>query len=213
MEGGEPLKTAFLLDAQLDRVLGLLMPQNRLIMEICLHTGLRIGDVVALQAAQINTKFWITESKTGKRRQVGLTKPLVYRIRAQAGPFWAFPSPQKPGAHKTRQAVWADVKRAAKACRLPQNVAPHSVRKVYAVKLLEKYGDIGKVQRALNHSSVAVTLIYAMADKMLEAQMHERAVRRQKRTQKMEVTARPAVMICEEVGGVVDCGQYEGMAD
>ena len=62
---------------------------------------------------------------------------------------------------QTRQAVWKDVKRAAKAFRLPQNIAPHSARKVYAVQLLQEYGDIKRVKRALNHSSDAVTMIYA----------------------------------------------------
>ncbi|MEG1747645.1 MAG: tyrosine-type recombinase/integrase, partial [Oscillospiraceae bacterium] len=56
-----------------------------------------------------------------------------------------------------------------KAFRLPQNIAPHSFRKVYAVELLEKYGDIERVKRALNHSSVEVTMIYAMSDKLLRA--------------------------------------------
>lgn len=157
-----------MLDVQLDRVLGLLLQQNRLIMEVCLHTGLRLSDVLAFRASQISTKFWVTEQKTGKRRQVGLTRELVYRIKEQAGEVWAFPSPVKPGAPKTRQAVWADVKRAARACRLPQNVAPHSMRKIYAVELMRKYGDIAKVQRALNHSNLSVTMLYAMADKLLQ---------------------------------------------
>ena len=167
------VKTQYLLDVQVDRVLSLLMPQNRLIMEVCLHTGLRIGDVVSLKSEKITTKFWITEQKTGKRRMVGLTRDLVYRIKQQAGTYWAFPSPQKHNAHKTRQAVWADVKRAAIACRLPQNVASHSFRKVYSVALLEKYGDLDRVRRALNHSSAAVTLIYAMADKLLMESLQE----------------------------------------
>ena len=96
----------------------------------------------------------------------------VTSIRAQAGPEWAFPG-KRPGTHKTRQAVWADVKRAARAFRLPQNVAPHSLRKVYAVELLERYGDIQRVQRALNHSSIETTLIYAMADKLLDAKLKQ----------------------------------------
>lgn len=162
------MKTAYLLNEQLDRVLGLLMPQNRLIMEVMIHTGLRIGDVLAFRTKQISTKFWITEQKTGKRRQVGLTQRLVCRIQQQAGREYAFPSALKPGRPKTRQAVWADVKRAAKACRLPQNVGTHSARKFYAVALLEKYGDIERVRRALNHSDLSVTLIYAMADKLLQ---------------------------------------------
>ncbi|MFQ7854073.1 MAG: tyrosine-type recombinase/integrase [Flavonifractor plautii] len=80
--------------------------------------------------------------------------------------------PASARAPKTRQAVWADVKRAARAFRLPQNVAP-SLRKVYAVELLERYGDIQRVQRALNHSSIETTLIYAMADKLLDAKLKQ----------------------------------------
>jgi site-specific recombinase XerD len=71
--------------------------------------------------------------------------------------------------------VWKDVKRAAKAFRLPQNVGPHSARKVFAVQLLEEYGDIERVRLALNHSSGTVTLIYAMADKNLKSKKRRRA--------------------------------------
>ena len=99
---------------------------------------------------------------------MGLTDELLAQVRAQAGPVWAFPG-RKPGTHKTRQAVWADVKRAAKAFRLPQNVGVHSFRKVYAVELMQKYGDLERVRRVMKHSSVTVTMIYAMADRLLEA--------------------------------------------
>ena len=40
-------------------------------------------------------------------------------------------------------------------------------------KLLERYGDIQRVQRALNHSSIETTLIYAMADKLLDAKLKQ----------------------------------------
>ena len=51
---------------------------------------------------------------------------------------------------------------------------PHSFRKVYAVELLNKYGDLERVRRALNHGGVEVTLIYAMADKQLTAKGRRR---------------------------------------
>ena len=38
---------------------------------------------------------------------------------------------------------------------------------------LERYGDIQRVQRALNHSSIETTLIYAMADKLLDAKLKQ----------------------------------------
>lgn len=123
------MKTAYLLDREVGHVLAALTPSNRLVCRVCLHTGLRVGDVLALRTKQLAPRFWITERKTHKRRQVGLPADLLADIRAQAGEVWAFPG-RDPGRPRTRQAVWADVKRAAKAFRLPQNVAPHSFRKV-----------------------------------------------------------------------------------
>lgn len=174
------MKTEYLLNRQLNHVLAALTPQNRLICEVELHTGLRVGDVLALKTGQIARKFWVTESKTGKRRQVGLTDQLILRIRAQSGPVWAFPGRTKDRP-KTRQAVWADIKRAAKLFRLPQNAGTHSMRKIYAVDLMARYGDIQRVQRALNHSSPSVTLLYAMADKLLMEAAREGGKSRQRR--------------------------------
>lgn len=160
------MKTEYLLHREVEHVLAALMPVNRVIMRVCIHTGLRIGDVLALRTAQIGPRFWITEQKTGKRRIVGLPSDLLADMRKIAGKKYVFEHKNDPERHRTRQAVWKDVKRAAKAFRLPQNVAPHSARKVYAVDLLAKYGDIAKVQRALNHSGPSVTMIYAMADQL-----------------------------------------------
>lgn len=141
-----------------------------------LHTGLRVGDVLSLRTNDLKRQFYIREAKTGKRRRVGLTDQLLEEIRAQAGPVWAFPG-RRPGTHRTRQAVWADMKRAARAFRLPQNVGTHSLRKVYAVQLLHKYGDIERVRRALNHGGLSVTLIYAMADTLLDAKRRRTSIR------------------------------------
>ena len=167
------MKTEYLFEKEVDRVLALLTPENRLVLRVALATGLRIGDVLALKPDQLKPHFWVTESKTGKRRQVGLREPLLSDLKVYAGRWWVFPG-RDPRKHRTRQAVWKDVKRAAVALRLPQNVAPHSIRKVYAVDLLHKYGDIAKVQRALNHSNAAVTLVYAMADAQYTAKYKRR---------------------------------------
>jgi integrase len=167
------VRTEYLLQKEVERVLDLLTYENRLVMRALLHTGLRISDVLQLKPEQLKPNFWVTEQKTGKRRQVGIPEPLLSDLRSAAGAVWVFPGsdPTKP---RTRQALWKDVKRAARACRLTANAAPHSLRKVYAVDLLERYGDIERVKRALNHSGVEVTLIYAMADKRLRAKGQRR---------------------------------------
>ena len=167
------MKTEYLLDREVDLILAALTETNRLVIRTALHTGLRIGDVLALKPERLKPHFWVTEQKTGKARQVGLPEPLLSDLKNHAGEWWVFPG-RNPRKHHTRQAVWKDVKRAAQAFRLPQNVAPHSFRKVYAVDLLKKYGDIDRVRRALNHGSETVTMIYALADMQLAAKYRRR---------------------------------------
>lgn len=163
------MKTEYLMEKEVERVLMALMPSNRLVCRVCLHTGLRVSDVLELRPWQIARQFWIVEKKTGKRRRVNLTDKLVSEMRSESGGTeWVFPG-RDYRKHRTRQAVWQDVKRAAKAFRLPQNVAPHSFRKVYAVELLRRYGDIERVRKAMNHSSTSVAMIYAMAAAQLDA--------------------------------------------
>lgn len=170
------MTTEYLLQREVDLILCALTEQNRLVIRTALHTGLRIGDVLALTPDRLKPHFWVTEQKTGKPRQVGLPEPLLSDLKKNAGKYWVFPG-RNPKKHLTRQAVWKDVKRAAAAFRLPQNVAPHSFRKVYAVDLLKKYGDIERVRRALNHSSKSITLIYALADQQLQARNRRRRAR------------------------------------
>lgn len=161
------MRADYILDKQVDLVLAALMPANRLVVRVAVHTGLRIGDVLNLKTEQLAPQLWVTESKTGKRKQIGLPEPLLSDLRMYAGEEWVFPSKTDPHKHRTRQAVWADVKRAAKLFRMPQNVTPHSFRKYYAVELLHRCGDLERVRRALNHESDIVTMVYAMADYQL----------------------------------------------
>lgn len=170
------MRTEYLLQKEVDLVLSALTDTNRLVMRTALQTGLRVGDVLALAPDKLKPHFWVTEQKTGKKRQVGLPEPLLSDLKKHAGKDWVFPG-RNPRKHHTRQAVWKDVKRAAEAFRLPQNVGPHSARKVYAVELMKRYGDIERVRRALNHGSETVTLIYALADQQLQAKYKRRRAR------------------------------------
>lgn len=167
------MRTEYLLEKEVDLVLSALTDTNRLVMRTALHTGLRIGDVLQLTPDRLQPHCWVTEQKTGKPRQIGLPEPLLSDLRKHSGKHWVFEG-RNPQKHHTRQAVWKDVKRAAEAFRLKQNIGPHSARKVYAVELMRKYGDLERVKKALNHSSPSVTMIYAMADQMLEAKYKRR---------------------------------------
>lgn len=170
------MTTEYMLNGEVDRVLSALMPSNRLVMRVILHTGLRIGDVLNLRPEDLKPHIWVTEQKTGKRRMVGLPVSLMSDLLDSCGEEWVFPSPKNPHKHRTRQTVWADVKRAARLFRMPQNIGTHSARKVYAVELMRKYGNIEKVRRNLKHSYPSTTAIYAIADLLLQQKYKKRRV-------------------------------------
>lgn len=159
-------RAEYLLEEQVKTVLALLTPENRLVMRTVLHTGLRVSDVLTLKTEDLQPKMRVKEAKTGKYKTIGLPASLLADIKDQAGDEWAFPG--RFEGHRSRQTVWKDMKRAAAACRLPQNIGTHSGRKVYAVRLMQKYGDIERVRKLLNHDYSSVTLLYAMADLLLE---------------------------------------------
>ena len=71
------MRTEYLIEKEVERVLDLLTYENRLVLRVLLHTGIRIGDALALRPWQLKPNFWITEQKTGKRRQIGLPEPLL----------------------------------------------------------------------------------------------------------------------------------------
>lgn len=172
------MRTSYLLEQQLQLVLAALTPANRLVCLVMLHTGLRIGDVVSLPACSVKPNFTVREAKTGKARRVGLPADLRAAILEHSGGSpWAFPSPRDPSKHRTRQAVWKDIKRAQRAFRLPANAGTHSMRKVYAVELMRKYGDIERVRRVLQHEYISTTLLYAMADKLMDGATLRRSTR------------------------------------
>ena len=159
----------------MEHVFAALTPANRLVCKVAVHTGLRVGDVLTITTAQLRPQMWITESKTGKRKRINLPKALYEELRDQAGEVWVFPSKRDPTKHRTRQAVWADVKRAAKAFRMPQNVGVHSLRKRYAVEQLERSGgNYERVRRLLNHADMATTMIYAMSYQLYQAKYGKR---------------------------------------
>ena len=101
---------------------------------------------------------------------------LCEDILAQAGRIWAFEGRSDAKKHRTRDAVYKDLRRVATLYRvdgkkLVEHISPHSARKVYAVEAYQKTRSLRKVQELLNHEDEAVTLLYALAD-VLTARNH-----------------------------------------
>ena len=130
---------------------------------VALETGLRVGDVVKLQVANLKADgLHYRAEKTNKCGVAKISEALRKHLRKRGK--WLFPSPYKKGAHITRQCVWARVKKACERAGLEaEGISPHSLRKVFAVELYREKG-FEAVQKALQHSNSATTEIYSFSD-------------------------------------------------
>ena len=171
-------------DDVLKHILAALMPENRLAIITSIVTGLRIGDVLSIRTSQVQRgQFTITEQKTLKRRRVRLPVKLCAELLRIAGRVYVFEGRLSALRPRTRQAVYKDIKRAARLFRVSENITPHTARKVYAVAEYRHDMDIRRVQRLLNHSDEAVTLVYALADEITAKRMKRHKRRAQKKPQ------------------------------
>lgn len=105
-------RSSYVEPTALGLVLAALQPTNRLVFEVMLATGLRVGDVLKLTTEQVKRqRFTVRESKTGKTRRVYLPAKLQLRLLEQAGRLYVFEGRTDWRKHRTRQAVWKDTVR------------------------------------------------------------------------------------------------------
>lgn len=159
----------------MSHILSALTYENRLAVITSCVTGLRINDVLNLRTNQLKERFTITEEKTLKHKLVKLPSALLDELLSVAGKIYVFENRLDARKHRTRQAVYKDIKRASKAFRIKSlNVSCHTARKIYAVKQYKRTCSIERVKELLNHSDEAVTLIYALADELTEQKQNRR---------------------------------------
>lgn len=172
------MRSAYIKPDSMSAVLAMLTPENRLVCEVMLKTGLRVGDVLLLRCENVKERMSVKERKTGKSKRVYLGADLARRLKCGRSVGWCFPNAWDDAKHRTRQAVWKDIKRASRLLRYKENVTPHTCRKVYAVEYYEKHG-LDATSRALNHDRAEVTMLYALAD-VITADKHRQRRKRKK---------------------------------
>jgi len=109
-----------------------------------------------------------TEQKTGKVSTKDITPRLREQLLQQCGSIYVFEGRNDYRKHRTRQAVYNDLKRAAKRFNLKIELSPHSLRKNYAVYLKRQGMPLSDIQKQLNHTSLETTLIYALSDELAQ---------------------------------------------
>lgn len=159
--------TRYLTRSELELLRAQMPSEHWLVLWVCVETGLRIGDVVALRGIHISDEtIHYRASKTKKDGTAKISTALSAALSARLSEpqAWLFPSSHKRDAHITRQAVWYRLKKACKRAGInADGVSPHSLRKVFAVSLYRREG-LQSVQRALQHDRSATSRIYVLSD-------------------------------------------------
>lgn len=158
------MKSDFIEKDVFELILELVPYDVAIALRVSLETGLRIGDVLTLKPENItDNKISVIAQKTRKPMCAEIPKEYARYLERHA--VWCFPSPRDATKHRTRQSVWACVKRAVARLSIAENVTPHTARKIFAVERFKRKG-LRETQDALQHDSVSTTLLYAFADKL-----------------------------------------------
>lgn len=135
------------------------------IMELFYSSGLRLGELAALDVADVDL---YTESVRvfGKGRKervcpVGLPAlEAISRYRAAAnvhsGPLFI----SKSRRRISTRSIWLVLKRYLRHTSIPIAISPHKLRHSFATHMLDRGADLRSVQALLGHASLSTTQIY-----------------------------------------------------
>lgn len=157
------MRADYVKPSTLELIVNQLEPENANALRVSAETGIRIGDVLRLKRSDLRGNvLTFTAQKTGKSGRAQISARLRRDLNAYAGTEYLFPG-SRGNATRTRQAVWADVKRVCHALGIRSNISPHSARKTFAVEDYHENG-LDHVKKALQHDDTSVTLLYALSD-------------------------------------------------
>lgn len=145
-------------------------PKYKLFFAIGIYTGLRASDIRLLKVKQIYKRNYITvkQKKTGKYVDIPINKELKKMVRTYCEGKkqyeYLFLSRQKNSKGVkgpiTVGQMYKVMKEAADYVCTYENIATHTMRKIFGYNLYTKKKDIGEVMIALGQRDTGSTLRY-----------------------------------------------------
>ena len=139
--------------------------RDRAIVEVLRSTGARVGEVVAINTADINWQtgdILIQSEKSGRYRTIYLDEVARYHLqkyisqREDEDPA-LFVACKKPYARLHTSGVRTILKNIAKRAGMSCRVYPHKMRSTLGMNLRNAGVDIGDVSEVLGHANTTVT--------------------------------------------------------
>ena len=148
--------------AKLESILATRAPRERLLLNLMLLMGLRVGSVVVLDVKDldfVNQEIHLRHAKGDQDEVLPMPRALLDELEPWIGDQTEGPLFPRVGVRHA-QRLFQEI---AKEAGLP-HLTCHSLRHTFATNLYRRTGDIRLVQRALCHRSIESTLVYAHAD-------------------------------------------------
>jgi integrase/recombinase XerD len=141
--------------------------KHRAMFTLLYGAGLRVAELTALSAADIDSKRMVIHVRRTKSRHDRIV-PLSPRMLQALREYWKARRPRGaylfPGRRDakplTREAIFKALRNAARAAGITKKVYPHLLRHAFATHLLELGGDLRTVQVLLGHRSLSSTARY-----------------------------------------------------
>lgn len=153
--------------------------RDKTMLEVLYACGLRVGELVSLQAHQVNLKQGVLRvlGKGRKERLVPLgehaTTWLIRYLDAKiATGHFLFPG--RDNTAMTRQTFWYRIKHYARVADITVPLSPHTLRHAFATHLLNHGADLRVIQLLLGHSQISTTQIYTHIAKERLKSIHEK---------------------------------------
>jgi integrase/recombinase XerC len=174
-----------------------LAARDHAIVELLYGCGLRIGELLGLDAApSAAAAGWVDEAdasahvlgKGGKRRSVPVGRAALAALAAWRQARAALAAADEPALFVSRRGgrlsagqLRERLKALALAAGLPTHVHPHMLRHSFASHLLQSSGDLRAVQELLGHAQIATTQVYTRLDFQHLAKVYDAAHPRARR--------------------------------
>lgn len=147
--------------------------RDKVMCQLMLHTGLRVGEVVALKVDHVECdaqggKLVVRDGKGSKDRGplyfgTEMRDALRGWLERDDRPESEFVFPTRKGTQVATSHLRRRVKRAARDAGIKEaeRVSPHNLRHTFATDLYRATSNLRVVQEALGHESVQTTQVYA----------------------------------------------------
>ena len=178
-----------LLDAPAEAPLEL---RDKAMFELFYSSGLRLAELVSLDASQATTirrdREVTVTGKGSRTRTVPVGARAVAALQAWVAARGGIASPDEPalfvgsrGARISPAVVQTALKRWALRAGLGEKVHPHVLRHSFASHVLQSSGDLRAVQEMLGHASISTTQVYTHLDFQHLAKVYDAAHPRARR--------------------------------